>query len=382
MPNKLVNLEVHYLSLVKQGANRREIIWKAVDSNPDWVREVPIRKTDAEKRMVYGVVYAPDEIDAHGDFTTADEIEKAAYGFMKNLRLRQIDKDHSFDPAPAYVAESWLVRAPDPLFQEEKEGAWAVGIKIEDDSLWEAVKGGEYKALSLAGFCERVNLEKAWKKAPEDTPWDFRAADYTVEQLARACAWVRGVDDPHRGRLPEDLTKADCKLPHHLPDGTLVLRGIMAAGAAIQGARGGVDISPSDLPRVKRHLEQHYHEFDRKAPWETEKTATEETLYRKFVKWLAGETAGKEKQMQQEEVLKAIQEAIAPLAARIEALEKQDAVGKGELETALKPILESLEVLLKAAPGTKQDNNPISPISPDDYYRIGLEIAKYARKEA
>lgn len=377
---KLVNLEVHYLSLVKQGANRREIIWKAVDSNPDWVREVPIRKTNAEKRMVYGVVYAPDEIDAHGDFTTADEIEKAAYGFMKNLRLHQIDKDHSFAPAPAYVAESWLIRTPDPLFPEEKEGAWAVGIKIEDASLWEAVKGGEYKALSLAGFCERVNLEKAWKKAPEETPWDFRAADYTVEQLARACAWVRGVDDPHRGRLPEDLTKADCKLPHHLPDGTLVLRGIMAAGAAIQGARGGVDIPSGDLPRVKRHLEQHYHEFDRKAPWETEKTATEETLFRKFVKWLAGETAGKEQQMQ-EEVLKAIQEAIMPLAARIEALEKQEGVSKADLESALQPIREGLETLLKAAPGTKQDNNPISPISPDDYHKIGLEIAKYARKE-
>ena len=64
------------------------------------------------------------------------------------------------------------------------------------------------------------------------------------------------------------------KLPHHdiSHDGQLVvvLRGVMAAGATVQGSRGGVNISDADLDGVKAHLAQHYREFDRTPPWEQE----------------------------------------------------------------------------------------------------------------
>jgi hypothetical protein len=292
---------------------------------------------------------------------------------MRNLRLHQVDKDHSFNPEAAFVAESWLIKSPDPLFPDEREGAWAVAIRVEDDALWDAVKAGKYKALSLAGYCERINAKKA--KAPEDTSWNFRGADYSVEQLARACAWVKGVADPHRGKLPEDLTKGDCKLPHHTPDGKVVLRGVMAAGAALQGARGGVDIPAADLERVKSHLEAHYHDFDRHAPWETEKA---ETLFQRFKKWWTNEAAKEEKRMDKEEVIKAVQEALAPLATRLEALEKQGFLTKTDLETAMQPVKDGLETLQKAAPGSKQDKDPINP---DDYTKAAAEIVKFARKE-
>ena len=34
-----------------------------------------------EQKLVYGIVYEPDVPDAHGDYMTAEEIEKAAHGF-------------------------------------------------------------------------------------------------------------------------------------------------------------------------------------------------------------------------------------------------------------------------------------------------------------
>ncbi len=40
------------------------------------------KEADAQK-LVYGIVYEPDTVDAHEDFMTAAEIEKVAHGFLK-----------------------------------------------------------------------------------------------------------------------------------------------------------------------------------------------------------------------------------------------------------------------------------------------------------
>lgn len=99
----------------------------------------------------------------------------------------------------------------------------------------------------------------AFAKAPEDTPWNFREADYTLAQLKRASAYVE----------PPGDKKSDCHLPHHLPDGTLVWRGVDAAGKSLMGARGGY--KGPGAAQAKKHLTPHYHAFDREAPWESKK---------------------------------------------------------------------------------------------------------------
>ncbi len=80
---------------------------------------------------------------------------------------------------------------------------------------------------------------------------------------------------------------ADYKLPHHdIHNGKFVTsrQGVIAAGNAIQGSRGGVNIPDSDLTAVKKHLEQHYHQFDMQAPWEPKKSKTlSETKKMKFL---------------------------------------------------------------------------------------------------
>ena len=43
----------------------------------------------------------------------------------------------------SFVAESWITKGSDPLFPDEPEGSWAVGIRVEDESLWASVKKGE-----------------------------------------------------------------------------------------------------------------------------------------------------------------------------------------------------------------------------------------------
>lgn len=91
----------------------------------------------------------------------------------------------------------------------------------------------------------------------EDPPAD------AWQKYAQGFAYVAGEGDK----------LGDFSLPHHrVIDGALVtsLKGTEAAGAAMQGARGGVDIPESDRAAVREHLAKHYHQFDRRAPWEEE----------------------------------------------------------------------------------------------------------------
>ena len=52
-------------------------------------------------------------------------------------------------------------------------------------------------------------------------------------------------------------------------DGKLkaVPRGVMAAGNIMQGGRGGIDLPPEDVGRVKSHLAKYYKKMDDTPPW-------------------------------------------------------------------------------------------------------------------
>lgn len=111
MATELKDMKITFLSLVPRGANKKKIIWKSAADDKDGEaveREVKLTKVNDEQRMVYGIVYSPDQVDTQGDFAKADEIKKAAYGFMKAALTTNIDANHDFDAKDAYVAESWL----------------------------------------------------------------------------------------------------------------------------------------------------------------------------------------------------------------------------------------------------------------------------------
>ncbi|MFH0902128.1 MAG: XkdF-like putative serine protease domain-containing protein [Pseudomonadota bacterium] len=113
----------------------------------------PIVCADDEKRLVYGLVYAPDDEDTHGDSADADEIEAAAHGFMAS---RVVGLQHKAK-APASVVESYIAQADMPLGKEQiKKGSWLVVLKIEDDNLWKAVKDGTFDGISMGGSARRV----------------------------------------------------------------------------------------------------------------------------------------------------------------------------------------------------------------------------------
>lgn len=160
MAKKLKDMNITHISLVNKGANKRSIIFKSADEEPKHEKNVTLVKFDDKKGIVYGIVYAPNDIDTQDEFATAEEIEKAAFGFMKSLNIKNIDKNHDFENKDAFVAESWIVKSGDALFPDDV-GAWAVGIKLESDELKQAVAKGEIGGLSMAGTATKEEVSSS-----------------------------------------------------------------------------------------------------------------------------------------------------------------------------------------------------------------------------
>lgn len=170
---KLSNLSVEFLSLVKKPATGKGLTLKSAKDDQRY-EPFSFLKTDDERMVAYGIVYAPDQVDSHGDEADAITIRRAAYDFMRNARLQNIDTEHSFKSEAAFVAESWLVRKGDPLFPDEPEDAWAVGIQIGDPDLWRQLKSGELTGISLAGFAQsepETNPEPSNHFTQKDQGW-------------------------------------------------------------------------------------------------------------------------------------------------------------------------------------------------------------------
>jgi len=155
---KLKDIDISFVSFVKKGANRKKIIWKS--DTGDIEMTVAIAKTDNEKRLVYGVVYSPDEVDTQNEYTTAEEIEKAAHKFLQNLRQENIDVNHTFEKVNAIAVESYIAKKDESdIIPGATAGSWVIAIKVNDDQLWESVKKGEYEAFSMAGYAAKISKQ-------------------------------------------------------------------------------------------------------------------------------------------------------------------------------------------------------------------------------
>lgn len=123
--------------------------------------EIPITKINIKKRIVYGIVYAPEEADSHNHFMSAETIENMAHRWM--ISSRKMDEQHDFIDGPGIPVESFIVRKGDKEFVDEKGntkvGAWVLGTKVLDERVWQKISKGEIKAYSIAGMA-RLGKEK------------------------------------------------------------------------------------------------------------------------------------------------------------------------------------------------------------------------------
>ncbi|KOP29489.1 hypothetical protein ADM98_11485 [Exiguobacterium sp. BMC-KP] len=157
MPREIKNLVVSHVSIVDKAANKRSFLLTKSEEQPNVSRDMNILKQDASQQIAYGIVYEPLVKDAHDDYMTAEEIEKAAHIFLKDYR--QIDKQHDFTSQVGDVIESYIAPADFELGGETvTKGTWVMAVKVADE-VWSGIQKGEFTGFSLAGMGEVI--EKA-----------------------------------------------------------------------------------------------------------------------------------------------------------------------------------------------------------------------------
>lgn len=224
---QLKDLSVEFLSLVRSPATGKGLTLKSETPNSR-VNPFELTVKSDELMRAYGIVYAPDQTDAHGDSADAVTIRRAQAEFMREGRLKNIDTEHSFTPEMAFVAESWLVRKGDALFADEPEGAWAVGIQIGDPDLWKELKSGDLTGISLAGV------------ARVDPPPAPGHPSYTEKDAVPG--WFKRLFNSHN--------KADEETDMQKDDVEKIVRDTLKSelGAAVAEAMKSAGVAPAKVP--------------------------------------------------------------------------------------------------------------------------------------
>ncbi len=207
MATLLKNMKISHISLVGEAANGVQFVYKSASLQTGEELRITCGNLSksSEHKMVYGVVYSPQIVDSQLEYSTADEIEKAAHGFLSELNQRNVDVEHSFKPEGAYVAESWLLKGKDPRFPDAPEGTWLVGIKVTDAALWKSVKEGAVTGLSMAGVAEKV------RQQPEENEGVAKSFLTTLTELIKGVSESKA-EKPHaqeeKVTNEESITKA------------------------------------------------------------------------------------------------------------------------------------------------------------------------------
>lgn len=140
---------------------------KSNDLDIHWHGE--ISKMDTEKRQVFGwasivEIDGRPVVDLQGDIMTVEEIEKAAYDYVRKSRVggNQHERDGDRPRHVSDLVESFLV-TPEKKAQmglpDSVPTGWWVGFQINDEGTWEQVKKGERTGFSIHGSGSRKSVE-------------------------------------------------------------------------------------------------------------------------------------------------------------------------------------------------------------------------------
>ena len=128
-------------------------------------------KLENEKRLLIGAALVPNKpiyrnVNGNEFYISFDEttIEKLAQDFLANDYQHNITVDHQEEANDIVRVESWIKTSENDKSVSyglnEPIGTWFIGMKVNNDEIWQRVKDGFYKGFSIeavVGLDELIN---------------------------------------------------------------------------------------------------------------------------------------------------------------------------------------------------------------------------------
>ena len=169
-------LAIDCISLVSAPAIEQDFVFFGKEKN-----NLTFAKVDEEKRMLISPALIPDkQIFRHDPQTSSDyyvyfskdTVRKASELYLKNNNHHKATQEHSERVSGVLTVESWIIE--DPKMDKSTlygfslpKGTWMVSMRISNSELWEEIKSGNLKGLSIEGYFTD-KMEKMSEKTPTD----------------------------------------------------------------------------------------------------------------------------------------------------------------------------------------------------------------------
>ncbi|QDP47769.1 MAG: putative peptidase [Prokaryotic dsDNA virus sp.] len=168
-------LTIDAISLVHSPAIEENFVYFGKDKN-----NLTFAKVDEEKRMLVSPALIPNKqifrYDPNTDqeyyvYFSPETVRKAAELYLKHNNHHKATYEHQDRVAGVLTVESWVKEGDmdkSKLYGFDlPNGTWFVKMKITNDELWDRIKAGEIKGLSIEGYFVD-KMQKMSEQEPTD----------------------------------------------------------------------------------------------------------------------------------------------------------------------------------------------------------------------
>tara|TARA_R110000803_G_scaffold72223_7_gene135798 strand:+ start:1014 stop:1628 length:615 start_codon:yes stop_codon:yes gene_type:complete len=170
-------LAIDAISLVTSPAIEQDFVYFGKEKN-----NLTFAKVDEEKRMLISPALIPNkQIFRHNPNTqqdyyvyfSKDTVRKASELYLKHNNHHKATYQHQDRVSGVLTTESWIKEGDmdkSKLYGFDlPNGTWFVKMRIDNDELWQKIKGGELRGLSIEGyFTDKMELMAEAKPSEEE----------------------------------------------------------------------------------------------------------------------------------------------------------------------------------------------------------------------
>tara|TARA_R100001460_G_scaffold23205_1_gene46867 strand:+ start:1557 stop:2519 length:963 start_codon:yes stop_codon:yes gene_type:complete len=168
-------LAIDAISLVNSPAIEQDFVFFGKEKN-----NLTFAKVDEEKRMLVSPALIPNKqifrYDPNTDseyyvYFSPDTVRRASELYLKHNNHHKATYEHQDRVSGVLTVESWIKEGDMDKSKmygyDLPNGTWFVKMKINNDDLWQKIKEGELKGLSIEGYFTD-KLQKMSEKKPTD----------------------------------------------------------------------------------------------------------------------------------------------------------------------------------------------------------------------